>query len=59
MAISDWLCCFCGDEIEERAPDPCRISVTTSEDKPQWWMCHAKCFKDRVAKEFIFEPAHF
>jgi hypothetical protein len=28
-----WLCCFCGGEIDERSPDPCRITVTTAENE--------------------------
>jgi hypothetical protein len=57
---SAWLCCFCGDEIDERGPDPCRITVTTAENKPQWWACHGECFKKRLGgPREIFEPQYF
>lgn len=59
MATSDWLCCFCGEAIEEKAPDPITLTVTTSENASQNWCCHAKCFKDRMSQELIFDPAIF
>jgi hypothetical protein len=60
MAKSMWLCCFCGQEIEETGPDPCRLTVQTSKGKDQWWSCHGACFKKRIASEPpIFNPAHF
>jgi hypothetical protein len=60
MATSMWLCCFCGQEIEEADSDPCRLTVQTSDGKPQYWSCHGACFKERLATEPpIFGPAHF
>jgi len=60
MAYDIMLCCFCGDQIEIRAPDPCRVIVVTSEQKDQFWACHSACFKEKLAKEPpIFEPGHF
>jgi len=59
MATSDWLCCFCGEEIEERAPDPCHLSVKTAGGMDQWWACHGKCFKERLSVDPIFEPVIF
>jgi hypothetical protein len=60
MAISMWLCCFCGKEIEETERDPCAVRVTTAEDNDQAWACHGACFKERLAIDPpIFEPAFF
>lgn len=56
-------CCFCGDWIEEAAPDPCRVTVETSEGKWQVWFTHAKCFRERIAEipdaPGFLDPAHF
>jgi len=60
MTKDGWLCCFCGQEIERRDSDPCRMAVSTPEGKSQVWSCHSACLKERLAKEPpIFEPAHF
>jgi len=56
-------CCFCGLQIADSAIDPCRVSVETASGKLQWWFCHAKCFKQRLANlpqaPGFFDPAHF
>ena len=55
-----WLCCFCGKEIREEPPDPCTLTVAAVEGKPQWWSCHAECFKAKLAAEPpIFAPVLF
>lgn len=60
MAAAGWVCCFCGNEIEEQGVDPCYLTVTTAEEKGQMWACHANCFKQRLATgPFIFDPVHF
>lgn len=64
MAVRFGPCCLCGEQIEEREPDPCRVIVETAAGKWQAWYCHAACFKSRLAKpdgfpEDFFEPAHF
>jgi hypothetical protein len=56
-------CCFCGKPIKESKPDPCRVTVETSEGEWQVWHCHAKCFRERLATipeaPTLFDPAHF
>jgi hypothetical protein len=63
MTASDYLCCFCGHQIEETNIDPCSVHVTTNERKDQLWFCHAACFRQRLTTDPemapIFEPAHF
>lgn len=52
-------CCFCGESISESEHDPCRVTVETRNEGWQVWSCHGKCFRDRLASDPIFEPAHF
>jgi hypothetical protein len=56
-------CCFCGGDIEERKPDPCRLTVETAEGKWQVWYCHGACFRARLAATpdypGFLDPAHF
>jgi hypothetical protein len=56
-------CCFCGDQIEKRGPDPCGVTVETAAGKWQVWSCHGACFKERLAAlpdhPGFFDPAHF
>ena len=54
-------CCFCGQDISKTDVDPCFIKVETSGGKWQVWVCHAKCFKSRIASgtEVDLSPAHF
>ena len=53
-------CCFCGDQIEPTAIDPCRVQVTTESGKWQVWYCHAACFKKRIVEHPMdLSPAHF
>ena len=61
MPTSMWLCCFCGGEIEEQPPEPVKlIAYTSPDDKPQFYACHAECFKERLATDPpIFQPKHF
>jgi hypothetical protein len=59
-AKSLWLCCFCGDELDQNGADPCRITITTAENKQQWWVCHDECFKERLGEpREIFKPQFF
>ena len=56
-------CCFCAQDIQPTATDPCTIQVTTADEKWQVWWCHGECFKARLtnppeAPDF-FDPAHF
>jgi hypothetical protein len=58
----DWgPCCFCGQEIAESGPDPCRVTVETSKDLWQVWFAHCACFKSRIASNAPVDlsPAHF
>jgi hypothetical protein len=58
--ISGWLCCFCGQEIEETDIDPCTFTIRTSRGNDQAYACHGICFKKHIASEPpIFAPAHF
>ena len=53
-------CCFCGKAIEESKVDPCRVTVSTKDDKWQVWFCHSDCFKTRIAEHPMdLSPAHF
>ena len=42
-------CCFCGEDIQPSAVDPCRVSVETAAGKWQVWCCHSACFKGVLA----------
>jgi hypothetical protein len=61
IKISWGPCCFCGQEIAERDPDPCRVTVETNKDFWQVWFAHCACFKARIAKDAPIDlsPAHF
>ena len=64
MTVTRWgPCCFCGGDIEKSESDPCRVNVSTAQEKWQVWFCHGDCFKERLAKlpeaPGLFEPAHF
>ncbi len=63
MKVSFGPCCFCGKEIENKDPNPCRVTVETAEGKWQTWSCHGECFRANLAEipEYpgIFDPAHF
>lgn len=56
-------CCFCGLSIRGTNIDPCRVQVSTVSDKWQVWVCHAECFKQRLAvtqdTPGLLDPAHF
>jgi len=56
-------CCFCAQQIEPSAVDPCRVQVTTEGGKWQLWYAHAACFKERLKDPpdapGFFDPAHF
>jgi hypothetical protein len=57
-------CCFCAEEILPVSVDPCRVTVSTAQDKWQTWFCHANCFKQQLALkdaelEMLLAPAHF
>jgi hypothetical protein len=54
-------CCFCGKEIVESDPDPCRVTVETSNDLWQVWFAHCVCFKARITQDTPIDlsPAHF
>jgi hypothetical protein len=64
MVVKFAPCCFCGKEIEDHPPDPCRVTVETSDGKWQVWHCHGACFRARLARvpdypPGFFDPAHF
>jgi hypothetical protein len=63
MKVTFGPCCFCGKQIEGAPPDPCSVTVETSEGKWQVWSCHAECFRAGLAEvpEYpgLFDPAHF
>jgi hypothetical protein len=53
METSVWLCCFCGKEIEMRGPNPCKLIFHTSDDKSEYWKCHAECFRAYIVEEIV------
>lgn len=63
MQVRFGPCCFCGRDIEKTAVDPCRVTVHTTDGKPQFWMCHGSCFRERLTDPpnapGLFDPAHF
>jgi hypothetical protein len=38
-------CCFCGNEIVERPPDPVRLSVSGEPPAEQELYCHKRCLR--------------
>jgi hypothetical protein len=52
-------CCFCGQTIEHKGPDPCGLSLVVnfllqSEDQvAQGLYCHLKCLEDRFHSSVI------
>ncbi len=52
-------CCFCGQDIQPTAIDPCRVTIATASERWQVWFCHSTCFKERIAPNLFLEPAHF
>jgi hypothetical protein len=54
-------CCFCNEPIASSNTDPCRVTVSTTNDRWQVWYCHATCFRDRLfnREDGMFEPAMF
>jgi hypothetical protein len=63
MVVQFGPCCFCGKLIEDRKPDPCRVTVETVEGKWQVWHAHGNCFRASLAAmpeaPGLFDPAHF
>ena len=51
-------CCFCGLAIPPTDKDPCRITVETAEGLWQVWFCLARCFRDLLAEDEMFDSAH-
>jgi hypothetical protein len=63
MSIKFGPCCFCARDIEKTGTDPCRITVVTASGKPQFWVCHGSCLREKLTDPpeapGLFEPAHF
>jgi hypothetical protein len=62
-AVEFGPCCFCARPIAGNGPDPCRVTVETSEQGLQVWFCHAACFRERLTDPpeapGLFEPEYF
>jgi hypothetical protein len=48
-----YQCCFCGERIAKKDPDPCELIFGTNfgnedEERRQGLFCHAQCFQKRV-----------
>jgi hypothetical protein len=41
-------CCFCGQEIERRGPDPWSLTVQAFQGRTLIWFCQAACLRDRA-----------
>jgi hypothetical protein len=54
------VCCFPGQDVEARSPDPCSLVVETA-TKGAWqlWYCHSACFRARLCYQPGFEPVNF
>jgi len=53
-------CCFCGKQIKRNGTDPCRLTVSTANDRRQQvWFCHAVCFKSCLTDDPMMEPNIF
>jgi hypothetical protein len=54
MAHQQYQCCFCGEMISDRTPDPCSLALTAgftqAPDRQvnQGFFCHMECFKKRL-----------
>jgi hypothetical protein len=52
--IPDWQCCFCGQGVEAKSPDPCRMVLTYNDaenpDMAQETACHVACLKEHLHK---------
>jgi len=65
MPVNFGPCCFCGQQIEKTTTDPCRVTVSVSEDDAKWqlWYCHGQCFPARLIElpeaPGFFEPHYF
>ena len=52
-------CCFCGQEIRARGPDPLEVMIRPAKPGhgvPPWQMfwCHLDCFRKRLSPEFTW-----
>ena len=45
MKNSEWVCCFCRQEIHVDFTDPCYLHLSTNRDRDevQELTCHAEC----------------
>jgi hypothetical protein len=54
MTQTKYQCCFCGQSIIDRTPDPCGLAFTAGYTLPpdkqvnQGFFCHIKCFEERL-----------
>ncbi len=54
--VPDWQCCFCGDAVDSKPPDPCRMVMTFNEgnkDASQEVACHVSCLKQHLHKSVV------
>jgi hypothetical protein len=54
-----YMCCFCGETIPRRGPDPCSLAFTINFTKPEddqiteGFTCHYKCLEERLHTSVI------
>lgn len=69
MTTLTYQCCFCGERIVNKMPDPCALEFTagyrlpSNERVSQGFFCHMACFEKRLhssvpiyAKDLVDRP---
>jgi hypothetical protein len=46
--MTEYQCCFCGQAIEEHAPDPVRLTIALPEGAEQHLYCHWQHLKEAM-----------
>jgi len=54
MKNSEWVCCFCHEEIKVDFTNPCFLNLSTNRDRNevQELTCHTDCLNQRLHPEF-------
>jgi len=54
MKNTEWVCCFCRQEIRPDFNDPCFLHLSTNRDRSevQELACHSECLNKLVDPEF-------
>ena len=60
MLRPGWQCCFCGQPIDDKPPDPCRMALRyntpQNPEMVQEAACHVECFTARAHPSMVFAP---